>query len=164
MACWSVPLPRQPFRRPWVAPERRSSRRLARRLVPRPGLSRGIRVMWAGSVVSIHLAPATGAPTYPVPEVKAVAGAGLEGDRHYRPVGVPLNDLVGQEFQVGAVRLRGIKLNEPCKYLEDLTGRPGLIKGLVHRGGIRAQILTGGTIEVGAPVTPVAATAASADA
>jgi MOSC domain-containing protein YiiM len=160
--------------------------------------------MWAGSVVSIHLAPANGAPTYPVPEVKAVAGAGLEGDRHYRPVGeqepqdeltliqsealdalasdhgialepgehrrqvvtvgVPLNDLVGQEFRVGALRLRGIKLNEPCKYLEDLTGRPGLIKGLVHRGGIRAQILTGGTIEVGAPVTPVAATAASADA
>jgi MOSC domain-containing protein YiiM len=160
--------------------------------------------MWAGSVVSIHLAPANGAPTYPVPEVKAVAGAGLEGDRHYRPVGdqepqdeltliqsealealagdhgialepgehrrqvvtagVPLNDLVGHEFQIGTVRLRGIKLNEPCKYLEDLTGRPGLIKGLVHRGGIRAQILTGGTIQVGAPVTPVTAPAASADA
>lgn len=157
--------------------------------------------MWegSGSVVSIHLALAHGAPTVPVPEVKAVVGAGLEGDRHYRPVGeqepqdeltliqqealealasdhgialdpgehrrqvvtvgVPLNDLVGQEFQVGSVRLRGIKLNEPCKYLEDLTGHPGLVKGLVHRGGIRAQILTGGTIEVGAPVTPVAATA-----
>ena len=159
--------------------------------------------MWAGSVVSIHLAPANGAPTFPVSEVEAVAGAGLEGDRHYRPVGeqepkdeltliqqesldalardhgialepgehrrqvvtagVPLNDLVGKEFQVGSVRLRGIKLNEPCKYLEDLTRRPGLIKGLVHRGGIRAQILVGGTIQVGAPVTPVAA-AASRDA
>src|SRR6266536_2655950 len=168
MACWSVPLPRQPFRRPWVAPERRSSRRLARRLVPRPGLSRGIRIMWAGSVVSIHLAPATGAPTYPVPEVKAVAGAGLEGDRHYRPVGEqePQDELtlIQGEALDALASDHGIALNEPCKYLEDLTGRPGLIKGLVHRGGIRAQILTGGTIEVGAPVTPVAATAASADA
>src|SRR6266542_1180697 len=146
MACWSVPLPRQPFRRPWVAPERRSSRRLARRLVPRPGLSRGIRIMWAGSVVSIHLAPATGAPTYPVPEVKAVAGAGLEGDRHYRPVGEqePQDELTLIESEA----------------LEALASDHGIA---LEPGEHRRQVVTGGTIQVGAPITPVAA-ATGADA
>lgn len=66
--------------------------------------------------------------------------------------GVPLNQLVGREFQVGAVRLRGTKLCEPCQYLEDLTNK-GLLAGLIHRGGLRADIISGGTIRVGDLVT-----------
>lgn len=62
--------------------------------------------------------------------------------------GVPLNHLVGREFRVGEVTLRGIRLCEPCSHLEGLT-RPGVIRGLVHRGGLRAQILTEGTICAG---------------
>ncbi|MBI4011650.1 MAG: MOSC domain-containing protein [Candidatus Rokubacteria bacterium] len=62
--------------------------------------------------------------------------------------GVPLNHLVGREFSVGEVRLRGTRLCEPCKYLEGLT-QPGVLGGLVHRGGLRAQILTAGTIRPG---------------
>lgn len=62
--------------------------------------------------------------------------------------GVSLNDLVGKEFQVGAVRLRGIRLCEPCAHLEKLT-QPGVLRGLVHRGGLRAQILTDGVIHTG---------------
>jgi MOSC domain-containing protein YiiM len=46
------------------------------------------------------------------------------------------------------VKVRGIRLCEPCNHLETLTGRP-IIKGLRHRGGLRAQILTAGTIRVG---------------
>ena len=65
--------------------------------------------------------------------------------------GVALNHLVGQEFSVGDVRCRGIKLNEPCAHLRKLAGKP-LIKPLIHRGGLRAQILDGGTIRVGDPV------------
>jgi MOSC domain-containing protein YiiM len=61
--------------------------------------------------------------------------------------GVTLNHLVGQEFQVGAVRLRGTRLCEPCAYLEGLT-LPGVLAGLIHRGGLRAEIVTGGTIRV----------------
>jgi MOSC domain-containing protein YiiM len=150
--------------------------------------------MWAGSVVSIHLARAEGAATLAVPEVRAVVGAGLEGDRYFQPAagggperdvtliqqealeavarehgivlapgehrrnvvtaGVPLNDLIGQEFQVGQVRLRGLELSEPCRYLEELTGRPGLLRALVHRGGLGARILGGGVIRVGDPVVP----------
>jgi MOSC domain-containing protein YiiM len=62
--------------------------------------------------------------------------------------GVALNHLVGKEFTVGDVRIRGIRLCEPCDHLERLTGKP-VLKGLLHRGGLRAQILTEGTIHAG---------------
>lgn len=62
--------------------------------------------------------------------------------------GVALNHLVGKEFQVGEVRLRGIRLCEPCGHLEKLT-KPGVKTGLVHRGGLRAQILSAGVIHAG---------------
>ncbi len=62
--------------------------------------------------------------------------------------GVPLNHLVGRDFQVGEVKLRGIRLCEPCSHLEQLT-RPGITRALVHRGGLRAQVLTSGLIRVG---------------
>jgi len=65
---------------------------------------------------------------------------------------VPLNHLVGKEFAIGDVRIRGIRLCEPCDHLERVTGKP-VIKGLLHRGGLRAQILTPGTIRVGDAVT-----------
>jgi MOSC domain-containing protein YiiM len=61
---------------------------------------------------------------------------------------VPLNHLVGREFSIGDVRIRGIRLCEPCDHLQKVTGKP-VIKGLLHRGGLRAQILTQGTIRVG---------------
>jgi len=62
--------------------------------------------------------------------------------------GVPLNHLVGREFVIGEVRIKGIRLCEPCDHLQQVTGKQ-LIKGLRHRGGLRAQILTGGTIRIG---------------
>jgi MOSC domain-containing protein YiiM len=62
--------------------------------------------------------------------------------------GAPLNHLVGKDFTIGAVRIRGIRLCEPCEHLQKVTGKQ-LIKGLRHRGGLRAQILTQGTIRVG---------------
>lgn len=69
--------------------------------------------------------------------------------------GVPLNHLVGAEFLVGDVRFRGFDLSEPCVYLEQLTGKPAR-KALLHRGGLRAEILEGGPIRVGDPIRPVA--------
>jgi MOSC domain-containing protein YiiM len=65
---------------------------------------------------------------------------------------VPLNHLVGKEFAIGEVRIRGIRLCEPCDHLQKVTGKP-VIKGLLHRGGLRAQILTPGTIKVGDAVS-----------
>ncbi len=64
---------------------------------------------------------------------------------------IALNDLVGVEFSVGPVRLKGLRLCEPCNYLAKMTG-PAVLRGLVHRGGLRAQILSEGVIHVGDPM------------
>ena len=83
-------------------------------------------------------------------EYKLVMAAG-EARRNLVTRGVPLNHLVGREFSIGPVKVRGIRLCEPCSHLEAITGQP-VIKGLRHRGGLRAQILTESVIRVGDPV------------
>ena len=65
-----------------------------------------------------------------------------------------LNHLVGREFSVGEVRLRGMRLNEPCNHLASLTDEK-VKQGLVHRGGLRADIVSGGVIRVGDAVRAV---------
>ena len=62
--------------------------------------------------------------------------------------GVPLNHLVDKEFWIGDVKARGLKLCEPCSHLQRLS-HPKVLPGLIHRGGLRAQILTEGMIRVG---------------
>lgn len=62
--------------------------------------------------------------------------------------GVDLNALVGKEFLVGEVRLLGMRLCEPCSYLARTTF-PEVLPGLVHRGGLRARIVTEGDVSVG---------------
>ena len=71
-----------------------------------------------------------------------------ESRRNLVTRGVALNHLVGRDFHIGEVKARGIRLCEPCDHLQRVTGRE-LIKGLRHRGGLRAQILTRGTIRIG---------------
>jgi MOSC domain-containing protein YiiM len=67
--------------------------------------------------------------------------------------GIQLNELVGQEFRLGEVRVRGIRLCEPCSHLAKTTF-PETLKGLVHKGGLRAQILSEGEICVGDQILP----------
>ncbi len=67
--------------------------------------------------------------------------------------GVSLNDLVGREFRVGDATLIGVELCEPCAHLVSLIGDKKVLRALVHRGGIRADIVSGGPIRVGDPVT-----------
>ena len=147
--------------------------------------------MFEGAVVSIHIAPAAGETMIDVPEVEAIPGKGLAGDRYCQQTGtfskpqpdreltlieseaieafradqeidypagaarrnvvtrgVPLNHLVGREFQIGEIRVRGLKLCEPCSHLAQLSNK-AVLPGLVHRGGLRAQILTAGVIRAG---------------
>jgi MOSC domain-containing protein YiiM len=59
--------------------------------------------------------------------------------------GVLLNELVGQEFYVGEVRIRGIRLCEPCSHLAK-SSVPEVHQGLLDKGGLRAQILSEGKI------------------
>ncbi len=67
--------------------------------------------------------------------------------------GIALNHLVEQEFRIGDVVLRGTRLCEPCAHMEKLTVK-GTMRGLIHRGGLRAEIIKGGTIRVGDRIFP----------
>ena len=69
--------------------------------------------------------------------------------------GIDLNALVGREFTVGSVRCRGVELCEPCARLQSVT-QDGVLKGLVHRGGLRADVLNDGDVAVGDAVTSAA--------
>ena len=74
--------------------------------------------------------------------------AGQDTRRNILTEGIALNHLVGQEFTVGEVRLKGVRLCEPCEHLERLTTQ-GVREALVHRGGLRATIVDGGVIRPG---------------
>ena len=141
-----------------------------------------------GAVEGIVVAPAAEAAVVSVPEARAVAGRGLEGDRyelgegtfasgrpgsdltlidaavldeleaslgapidHRRNVvvrGIDVNALVGRTFLIGDIRCHGRRLCEPCAHL-DRANTADVLRPLVHRGGLRADILTGGVLRVG---------------
>ena len=85
-------------------------------------------------------------------EVERVELAEGATRRNLTTRGVRLNDLVGKHFKVGDVECYGVELCEPCEHLQSMT-RPGIIKDLVHRAGLNADILTDGTISVGDQIT-----------
>jgi hypothetical protein len=75
----------------------------------------------------------------------------LDASEHRRNLvtrGIDLNGLVGREFAIGDVRCRGMRLCEPCTVIQGYSTRP-VLRPLVHRGGLRADILTDGTINTG---------------
>jgi len=72
--------------------------------------------------------------------------------RNFVTEGVPLNHLVDREFRIGDTVLRGVRLCEPCVYLEGLMGTEGVREAFVHRGGLRAEVVSGGTVRVGDPI------------
>jgi MOSC domain-containing protein YiiM len=84
----------------------------------------------------------------------ARGGAPVDHRRNVVTRGTDLNALVGREFTLGAVRCRGRRLCEPCAHLDRLNGG-ALLRPMVHRGGLRADILSAGTIRVGDQLTPV---------
>lgn len=71
-----------------------------------------------------------------------------ESRRNLVTKGIDVNALVGREFRIGQVRAFGQRLCEPCVHLQRLT-HPGVVVALVHRGGLRADLLSGGEIRVG---------------
>ena len=142
-----------------------------------------------GSVEEIWVSPAAGAPAQGLEAARALAGRGLDGDRHVTgkgtfPSGLPgsaltlieaevcesftpplgadehrrnvvtrgieLNDLVGHDFMLGQLPCRGMRLCEPCTVVDGYAGRP-ILRALVHRGGLRADILEDGELRLGDP-------------
>jgi MOSC domain-containing protein YiiM len=168
--------------------------KLESQLEQRPDLLKRAGARW-GVVAALFIAPEALESMTAVPEVQALAGYGLKGDRYSREAGtfskkspsnhltlieeealaaasrdyslaiaaeetrrnvltcgIALNHLVGREFRIGEVRARGIRLCEPCEHLERQTVKK-VIKALLHRGGLRAEILTDGVIKVGDVIT-----------
>jgi MOSC domain-containing protein YiiM len=148
-----------------------------------------------GTIVGIFTAPSKGAPTVTRPDVEAVAGQGLVGDRHFdanvgdhdpadeitlietgglrqaeTDHGVVLGPgehrrnlvvdeldlvaLVGRTVRVGGAEVELLADNPPCRYLQDLTGKP-VLRALRRKGGVRGRIVTSGIIRVGDPVVPI---------
>ena len=63
-----------------------------------------------------------------------------------------LNSLVGKEFQIGEVVLKGLRLCEPCKYLSNKLDNEKVLSQMVHKAGLRAQIIKGGSIDLNSQV------------
>tara|TARA_B100001013_G_C24260767_1_gene304855 strand:+ start:82 stop:522 length:441 start_codon:yes stop_codon:yes gene_type:complete len=63
--------------------------------------------------------------------------------------GIKLNELVGREFLIGAVKVKAHDLCRPCKYLQKSLKQKNLVKELLYKGGLRCEILTNGKISVG---------------
>lgn len=103
-----------------------------------------------------------GAPRRPKEQVTLIAREDLEAFRTQTGIalshaesrrnllvqGVDLNALVGRAFRLGSVLLKGIEPCDPCRPLERKT-YPGVLKGLMGRGGLRAEVVTGGEVQIG---------------
>ena len=72
----------------------------------------------------------------------------IESRRNVVTRGIRLLDFIGRRFRIGEVVCEGVKICEPCTYLEELTGKP-VNEPLVHRAGLRANVLVGGTVRIG---------------
>lgn len=89
--------------------------------------------------------------------IRREAGIDLGFDEHRRNVttrDAALNHLVGERFRVGDAVCVGVRLCEPCEHLRRLTV-DGVEEALVHRGGLRADVVEGGTIRVGDTLEPL---------
>jgi MOSC domain-containing protein YiiM len=83
---------------------------------------------------------------------KGVAFTAAKSRRNIVTEGVRLNDLVDKEFTVGEVRLRGIRLCEPCRILAR-TSAYEVLPALNGKAGLRAEVLNDGVIAVGDSIT-----------
>lgn len=87
---------------------------------------------------------------FTLPDGRSLSGA--EARRNLVTRGLDLDALIGRCFQIGQLELIGRRRCEPCAHLQRLT-RPGVLRALVHRGGLRADVLSTGTLRVGDTIT-----------
>jgi MOSC domain-containing protein YiiM len=90
-------------------------------------------------------------------EIAAEAGVRLDAIESRRNLvieGVTLHNLIGKRFRIGAITCDGVRDCPPCEHLEELTGKT-VMKAMARRGGLRANIVTGGEIAVGDPIEEI---------
>ena len=81
-------------------------------------------------------------------------GIVLGPEEHRRNIttrAIALEPLLDKRFRIGEVICEGVRPCPPCTHLEEITGKQ-VMKPLIHRGGIRVRIVTGGWIRVGDPI------------
>jgi len=86
-------------------------------------------------------------------ELAAERGGPVDHRRNVVVRGTDLNALVGHRFRLGEALCEGRRLCEPCALLERRNGG-GVLRPLVHRGGLRADVLRGGRIAIGDTLAP----------
>jgi len=67
--------------------------------------------------------------------------------------GIRLNSLVGREIFIGSVKIKVHELCQPCLKLQKLLGQNNFVKDMIHKSGIRCEILIGGKIGKGNKIT-----------
>ena len=67
--------------------------------------------------------------------------------------GVRLNELVGKKLRVGNVELEGVDLCRPCRHLTEVLNQNNILKEFIRKGGLRCQILSSSTINIGDEIT-----------
>jgi MOSC domain-containing protein YiiM len=140
---------------------------------PMRSVSQVVGAAGRGLLGDRHCRPADAPPPGPHDEVRNVSlveaevleslrdehGIDLGGQETRRNVltrGVRLNDLLGRRFTLGGLLCEGVEICEPCAHMQQKVGKP-VLKPLVHRGGLRARILTSGTLRVGDRIAAVEA-------
>ena len=83
-----------------------------------------------------------------VNEISSTSVPYIDFRRNIITKGIKLNKLVDKEFLIGNVKIKGHRLCNPCKYLQDKLNIENLVKKLVNIGGLRCEILTDGRISV----------------
>ena len=63
--------------------------------------------------------------------------------------GIRLNELVGKKFKIGSVELEGVDLCRPCRHLTEVLNQDNILKEFIRKGGLRCQILSSSTIQIG---------------
>ena len=72
----------------------------------------------------------------------------LEFRRNIITQGVSLNNLLNKEFFIGSVKVKAHDLCRPCKHLQELLGQEDILKEFLHKGGLRCEILSNGSINI----------------
>tara|TARA_Y100000590_G_C15156883_1_gene802062 strand:- start:91 stop:531 length:441 start_codon:yes stop_codon:yes gene_type:complete len=62
---------------------------------------------------------------------------------------INLNEMIGKIIKIKNIEIKVIDLCEPCNHLQKLLKQENLVKNLLHKGGIRCEILKGGKINIG---------------
>ena len=112
-----------------LEPLNRAALRIAKEVADNPGTEKEKNLL-AGNISNTNIHP-------------------VDFRRNIITENVRLNELVGKEFFVGNIKLKGHDLCRPCKYLQDKLRQNNFVKEFLHTGGLRCEILTSGKINVG---------------